>query len=86
MLCGKLYALSVQNETKLKSERKHENPLLHIPADIHQHNDVLFIASPFNMSTPIEALHTLVLGAIKYLLLEVMPMMMPGRRKRYWQD
>ena len=30
------YALSVQNETKFKSESKHENLLLHIPADIYQ--------------------------------------------------
>ncbi|KAL5506048.1 hypothetical protein EMCRGX_G007614 [Ephydatia muelleri] len=47
---------------------EHENPLLHIPVDMFQ-------------STPVEVLHTMGLGAIKYLLEELMPKMNARQKK-----
>eukprot|EP00731_Ephydatia_muelleri_P013950 Em0007g1260a len=49
--------------------REDDNPLLDIPADI------------YNESLPVEVLHTLELGACKYLLKETMPTLRPWQKR-----
>ena len=42
---------------------------------------MVYILSPFNRSTPVGALHTKVLGTIKYVLEELMPKMNARHKK-----